>query len=205
METQQDTKVRMIALANLRAMCKRVSGVAHRFEVTKVTRSRVHVTYTNPDEYGRERPVTAVYPCYPSKWTDDAENPRVTLDALRHFGGTDSEDWQAFTALTDAPTLWRDPDRIEWRTHAEIMKKGNLVGDTNADNCVVCDLLVASRFKPEMTVQYTSFASSGWSDATVKKDNGDHVLLYVKLGTRSVRIVRVSRSQVRLPPADEHP
>lgn len=103
METQQDTKVRMVALTNLRAMCKRISGMCHRWEVTKVSRSRVHVTYSNPDEYGHERPVTAVYPCWPSKWPDDAENPRVALAALRYTGGADSEDCQAFMALTDCP------------------------------------------------------------------------------------------------------
>jgi hypothetical protein len=119
METQQDTKIRMVALVNLRAMCERISGVCHRWQVTSVSRSRVHVEYSNPDEYGSERPVTAVFPCYPSGFADDKDNPRVVLDALRYFGGRDSEDWQAFFQLYDCPVLWRRGEGEPWRTEQE--------------------------------------------------------------------------------------
>lgn len=70
-ETQSDDEVRIIALANLRAMTEYVSTVSHRFRIEKVTRSRVHVSYTGPyfDSQGYEGQdvfVVAVFPCYPS-------------------------------------------------------------------------------------------------------------------------------------------
>jgi hypothetical protein len=60
----------MVGLANLAAMCKHVSGVCHRFTMDEPSKSArfVRVTYSNPDEYGNDRPVTALYPlirdCY---------------------------------------------------------------------------------------------------------------------------------------------
>lgn len=115
MKTQQDSKVRMVALENLKAMCKRVSGVCHRYSVTKVSRSRVHVEYSNPDEYGHEHPMTAVFPCYPSGFGDDAENPRVILEYLRIMNDNwDGEGWQAFEILRDCPVLWRNPEGNVW-------------------------------------------------------------------------------------------
>lgn len=65
MKTQFDCEIRVVSLANLEAMCAHVSGFCHRFKVEKVTRSRVHVSYSNPDEYGSESPMIAVFPCYP--------------------------------------------------------------------------------------------------------------------------------------------
>ena len=144
MKTQQDTKIRTVALENLIAMCERVSGMCHRYAVTKVSRSRVHVEYSNPDEYGHEHPMTAVVPCYPSSFSDDEDNPRVVFDILRvlhddAFG----EGWQNFDALLDYPTLWRGPNHKGWRTHREIVRD---LGATTAptadrpDTCVVCDI-----------------------------------------------------------------
>ena len=143
METQQDSKVRMVALSNLIAMCERVSGTCHRFEVTKVSRSRVHVTYSNPDEWGNEfQPMTAVFPCYPSGWHEDIDNPRVILEFMRVINDTwDGEGWQAFTILLDCPTLWRDPESNTWQSHKEIRDAGKeVVNNIAMDTCVVCDL-----------------------------------------------------------------
>ena len=143
MRTQQDTRVRMVALANLEAMCERISGVAHRFEVSKVSRSRVHVTYSNPDEWGNEHPMTAVYPCYPSAWPGDEDNPRVVLNVLRIINDAwDGEGWQAFVQLTDCPTVWRNgrEDSDAWRTHKQIRNAGEDRREDLPDTCVVCDL-----------------------------------------------------------------
>ena len=122
MRTQQDSRVRVVALDNLEAMCSRVSGMCHRFEVTKVSRSRVHVTYSNPDEYGADHPMIAVFPCYPSGFQGDEDNPRVILDYLRVIHDSwDGEGWQAFEALRDCPTLWRSsPEATDWQTEDEI-------------------------------------------------------------------------------------
>jgi hypothetical protein len=144
MRTQQDSRLRVVALDNLRAMCEHASGRAHTFQVSKVTRSRVHVTYSNPDEYGNAQPVTAVFPCYPSGWPDDAEdNPRVVLDAVRVIG--DDSQGAAYPAI-DAdiicgPTLWRtNPTANDWRTHRQIVKDGtNSAPSGKCTSCTICD------------------------------------------------------------------
>lgn len=105
----------MVALENLRAMCQQVSTTCHRYHVSKVTRSRVHVEYSNPDEYGHERPMTAVFPSYPSRWPGDEENPRVLLEIMRVLNDSwHGEGWQAFDVLLDCPELWRNPEDDSW-------------------------------------------------------------------------------------------
>lgn len=118
MTTQHDSKKRVVALSNLRAMCERISGTCHRFTVDAVTAHSVRVSYSNPDECGRDNPVTAVFPAY----CDGAkDNPSVVLDAIRYVNSP-GEEWQAFWALFDCPELFRtSSDSQEWRTRYEIM------------------------------------------------------------------------------------
>ena len=111
---QSDNKVRVVMLSNLKAMCEHVSVFCHRFEVSKVTKSRIHVDYSNPNEYGTEHPMTAVFPCYPNHW-DKGENPYVVLEFIRVINDDrDGEGWQCFTELLDCPKLWRNPMTLEW-------------------------------------------------------------------------------------------
>jgi hypothetical protein len=117
MLTQQDTNVRVVALENLKAMCNHVSRMCHRFTITKVTDSRVHVQYSNPNEYGSEFPMTAVFPCY--SLGAEKENPSVVLDILRvNHDSWDGEGWQAFDILLDCPRMWRNPENI-WTAEKE--------------------------------------------------------------------------------------
>lgn len=135
MRTQADMTVRVVAVSNLEAMCERISSTCHSFDVTKVSRSRVHVEYSNPDEFrecpfwdhsvpfvGNENPMTAVFPCYPNPF--DAENPYVILDITRVINDTwHGEGWQAFQELIDCPQLYRSrPDANDWKTREEIEK-----------------------------------------------------------------------------------
>ena len=148
MTTQQDSKVRLVALENLKAMCAHVSGWAHTYQVTKITRSRVHVEYSNPDEYGNARPMTAVFPAYPSNWPQDgADNPRVVLDPIRMYGH--SPDWQDFYLLESCPSVWRDypqPNVERWESHSAILKRQgkteieNRTPSGNCPSCTVCDV-----------------------------------------------------------------
>jgi len=143
MKTQFDSKIRVVAVSNLGAMCQRISGVCHRYEVTKVTRSRVHVTYSNPNEYGSEFPMTAVFPCYPSR--NDTVNftasPSVVLDILRVINDNwNGEGWQAFQPLLDCPTVWRSGTDAVWSTHREIRVEGRDNRIDLPDTCTVCDL-----------------------------------------------------------------
>lgn len=103
MKTQEDNIVRMLALDNLRAMCEAASGMCHRYWIEKVSRSRVHVGYSNPDEYGNENPMYVVLPSFPSPWPDDnRDNPRVLVETMRVINDTrDGEGWQAFQLLWD--------------------------------------------------------------------------------------------------------
>lgn len=127
MPTQFDHSVRVVSLDNLRAMCERVSGMAHRFDVVKVSRSRVHVEYSNPDEYGRARPVTAIYPCYPSSFDSTNDNPAIVLDMLRCFDPEkiwDGDAWQCFELLHECPTLWRSPAQLCSRPIGHVLNNG---------------------------------------------------------------------------------
>lgn len=123
MRTQEDRQVRLVALDNLEAMCAHVSGTCHRYWIEKVTRSRVWVGYSNPNEYGTEHPFFVVFPAYPSDWCDDdarrndtgKSNPRVVLDCLRIVDAGDEYDpIQSFHILLDCPHLWRDPETGKW-------------------------------------------------------------------------------------------
>lgn len=120
MKTQFDHQRRVVSLENLHAMCQRASGVVcHQFRVESVSRSRVHVSYSNESEYGTPNPMVAVFPCYPSH-----DQPAVVVDILRVINDTwDGEGWQAFHPLIDCPVLWRDPVTQEWATEDEITRK----------------------------------------------------------------------------------
>jgi hypothetical protein len=139
-KSQFDWTKRVVSLENLQAMCDRISGISHTFEVSNVSRSRVHVTYSNPDEYGRPDPVTAVFPCYPC-----ADQPCIVLDALRYVNSP-GEEWQAFEQLYACPTLWRVNVQgvDEWFSHRELRDAGmdarHNLGLAMPDTCTVCDL-----------------------------------------------------------------
>lgn len=147
MNTQFDYTARIVSLDNLTAMCARISGHSHTYTVSKVSRSRVHVEYSNPDEYGNPHPVTAVYPCFPSDnrtatGNGDTGNPSVVLDALCYLGDSDGYAYQAFYTLIDCPTLWRrvgftNPTAEIWESHADILAR--MPGATSC-GCVFCDV-----------------------------------------------------------------
>lgn len=119
MTTHFDHSQRVVGLNNLEAMCKRVSGTCHRFAVNKVTDNRVYVSYSNPDEYGSERPITAVLPAYPAH-----DNVAVVFHPLKFTGGRDEYDYQAFEQLWDCEPLHRcqrDATTWDWKTEYEIL------------------------------------------------------------------------------------
>lgn len=123
MQTQSDNKVRIVTLANLEAMCIYVSGMCHKYQISKVSRSRVHVEYSNPDEYGNPRPIYAVFPCIPgNNKTDDKDNPRVLLEFLNVLEGNDrsynGEGWQSFVCLQDCPIMFRDCGGKTWKAYS---------------------------------------------------------------------------------------
>lgn len=138
MKTQFDWKRRVVSLENLNAMCDHISGMAHRYWVESVSRSRVRVGYSDPDEWGNERPIYAVFPCYPT-----GDQPAVVLDIMRVLNNAPyHEGWQCFQPLLDCPTLWRDPTDMKWRTHRQIRENGRDYNQEKGypDSCVVCDL-----------------------------------------------------------------
>jgi len=119
MRTQMDTKVRVVTLDNLEAMCAHVSGgMCHKYQVAKATATRVQVEYSNEDEYANSHPMYAEFPCYKGV---EADNPNVVLEYVRIIhDNADGEGWQNFEQLRDCPSLWRDPVTGEWKTREEI-------------------------------------------------------------------------------------
>src|SRR5262249_52624925 len=125
MKTQQDTKMRVVALSNLEAMCKHISGMCHRFEVSKITPNRVHVEYSNPDEWGNTHPMTAVFPAWQTKgWNHQGHDHYVTLHILDVYrDNMDGEGWQCFQQLLDCPELFRSsPNLNDWHTQEQWRK-----------------------------------------------------------------------------------
>lgn len=123
MKTQFDHNQRVVSLANLEAMCDRVSGTCHRYQVVKVTTNRVHVEYSNPDEYANDRPMLAVLPCWPADF-NDKDNRAVALTILRVVGDSwDGEGWQAFDTVFDCRPLYRHcaDASAPWQTTYEIL------------------------------------------------------------------------------------
>ena len=136
MRAQFDGKIRIVALANLEAMAKRASGVCHRFwvELPRSTaagakRGRfVRLFYSNPNEYGAERPFYAELPIISvlGKGMNTDPEPMIGLDTLvwgRVVGEGDTwngEGWQAFHPVIDAPELFRNPSTDQWQTREEI-------------------------------------------------------------------------------------
>jgi hypothetical protein len=125
MKLQMDTTKRVVAVANLHAMCARISGTCHTFRVAGANEHRVSVRYSNPDEYGSEEPITAVLPAYMMGLGSNVDDYAVILDPLRYVGctGKNEEAWQAFHELWDCPELFQDEFDGPWHTRYEIMVK----------------------------------------------------------------------------------
>lgn len=98
-----DSKLRVVSVDTLRVLCERASSTCHRFAVVSVSRSRVTIEYSNPDEYGHDRPVSFAFPCYPSHF--GGTSPNVVLDCLRVVGARDSHDSEALWQAIDAAVL----------------------------------------------------------------------------------------------------
>lgn len=112
MKTQSDRQVRVVALSNLRAMCKHISGTCHQFYIARTTKNAIHVGYSNPDEYGNPDPIVAVLPAW-----KQYDGMVVAIDPLRFVGDKDGYGYQSFEQLWDCEHLSRqNPDSDDWRT-----------------------------------------------------------------------------------------
>lgn len=120
MKTQMDTRMRVVTLQNLKAMCDHQSGVCHRYWVERVTRLYVTVGYSNPDEYGSEDPVYALFPCFPNTyWPGNEDNPMVVVDYIQKLINAGQYD-DYFEYLQDCPVLWLSPDDNQWHLEGRI-------------------------------------------------------------------------------------
>ena len=100
MKTWRTDKVSVITLGQLEVICKEISGVCHRYSVKKATPNRVLVEYSNPDEYGNEHPMVAVFPAYKNSF--DKQNPNVVMEIIDVFHDNwFGEGHQAFQIVLD--------------------------------------------------------------------------------------------------------
>jgi hypothetical protein len=92
-----ELKPRLIEVNTLKAMAKVQSGMAHRYTVERTSDHRVRVTYSNPDEWGSEHPITAFYPCF--KGVFDAWWVVTEITKIEGGRGTEERDYadQLFT------------------------------------------------------------------------------------------------------------
>lgn len=116
---QFDYPTREVSISNLYAMCDYSSGTVRSYYVYQHTKNRIHVAYTNPDEYGNTQLVVAVFVRY-------NHNPEVVIfSPIRYYavGKVNRNnpyydgDWIAscFDLLLNCPVLWRNPDTKEWK------------------------------------------------------------------------------------------
>ena len=129
MQIQCDHKERVIALTNLIAMCEDISSVCHRYHVSNITGRYIYVEYSNPNEYGIESPMVAVFPRLPDfpTWGNGSEKtPMLLLDIhdVKH-DNWDGEGWQAFIPLLDHVPMYRDPNDGTWKTEKQIEEEKN--------------------------------------------------------------------------------
>ncbi len=61
-------EARLVELYTLMATANQQSGTCHRYIVERTSNHRVRVTYSNPDEYACDNPITAYYPCFKGCW-----------------------------------------------------------------------------------------------------------------------------------------
>lgn len=99
-----------MTITEIAQVCRAISGTCHRYKIESVTRSRVKISYSNPNEYGSERPIFAYYPIV----LYQANNDQGTIACLEfgHYTGA-GEDWQAFYAITCARVEW-NKEREQW-------------------------------------------------------------------------------------------
>ena len=107
-QSRLDAKARVVSIAVLRAILDDASGMAHRYTLDRVESTRAVVVYSNPDEYGSDRPVEYRFVLLANPF-DDAD-PWIVFDSFgcssirgwRDGGYRDSEEaWQAIEALTE--------------------------------------------------------------------------------------------------------
>lgn len=137
MKVQFDHRERVVSEENLRAMCDRVSGTCHRYHIQKITERYCYVEYSNPDEYGSEHPMVAVFPVYHTL------HVHIILDIVKvMYDSWQGEGWQAFQILMDCPSLWRAPENGVWKSHWECLtddERKHLV-NLECHRCSHCDI-----------------------------------------------------------------
>jgi hypothetical protein len=105
----------IIELASLAAYCKTWSCMCRRYTVERTSNHRVLVTYSNPDEWGVDHPISCYLPCYRD---GDAWWVVLAPTSFIHVG----EEWeydpsQAFefiwSAEAENPNSWLEPEELE--------------------------------------------------------------------------------------------
>ena len=130
--SQFDHRIRVVSLANLHAMCARVSGTCHTFTVDDPAvhpapsgdALSVRVTYSNPTEYGTPEPISIVFPVV---YIYGPDSPAVILEGIDWLDDyIDPDDvgldgmFQAFWTVTACPQLFAStPDASDWMTREE--------------------------------------------------------------------------------------
>lgn len=129
---QGEWTMSVVSIYNLEAMLEEESGVTHLWYVSEVLecRTKVAVVYSNPDEYGRPRPVSLHLPIYFP--LGEKQAPAVVLDVVDteanpdDFDGDmerceDEQEWAAmtfdsiFNDIGREPLHW-DPWEKKWLT-----------------------------------------------------------------------------------------
>lgn len=109
MKTWRNDKVNIVTMAQMEKVCNDISGTCHRFWIHKVTKNRVYIAYSNPDEYANENPMYAVFPIYPGHEKDNENIVLDIIDVKRDY--PDGEGWLNFMQIMDFDLSKSNPNQ----------------------------------------------------------------------------------------------
>lgn len=103
-------KLKGMTITELAMVCKHASGICHRYKIENVTPKRVKISYSNPDEYGYERPIYAYFPIV--HYSKNNDQGTIACLEFGHFTGKDLE-YQAFDQIRFASVNW-NKEKQNW-------------------------------------------------------------------------------------------
>lgn len=95
----------------LEAICAKISGMCHRYKIESVNQNRVCISYSNPDEYGSERPIKAFFPIVLYL----ADTPAKSIACVEFFSSVTGREYeyQAFDCIRFATAEW-NKEQNKW-------------------------------------------------------------------------------------------
>lgn len=99
----QAYELKGLTITAIAKLCAFHSGMCHRYAIESVTRNRVKISYSNPNEYGTPRPIYAYFPIVLYQHGNDQGT--IACVTFGHYTGA-GEDYQAFDVIRYGRVTW---------------------------------------------------------------------------------------------------